>query len=429
MAAAALTETNTRESILGWQSAKVGDFTDLIFCTSEEGVQPHGQYRKDILDALEALRTIPVPLCKVNFEKRGTARNPRYDKQFTFVIASIFQSYGVTVRDRETGEEVLLTGPAPRKGRVAVKKRPNRRKSISKQIATTSPLAGILEAYPPNRYPRTHVHWRWNTDIAEDFICPGVALDERGRPRRKLKGGVHHEGKRFVNVHSDYFAVQSALRKRGTRYAQRLFDLIISEKTHITDRARGAVWIEIQAEKIIKWLGLWPDYEVRPKRVLEERIAPAIIALLSEKVLLPPSDQVPRQPGNLERRTSPYYRWKVAEKWTTVALVTAKEGKAIEEELAEKTKVPKAAPSETEQAILPGLDTPPGDLIPSGSDIRAAREAAGITLRDFARLIDGPDHSTWARYEKGKTRSVRTTPEVWQRIRDFIRQQGEKASS
>ncbi|MDZ4242248.1 MAG: hypothetical protein U1D99_05430, partial [Candidatus Omnitrophota bacterium] len=78
------------------------------------------------------------------------------------------------------------------------------------------------------------------------------------------------------------------------------------------------------------------------------------------------------------------------------------------------------------QIALPGImeDAPP---IPSGSSIRAAREAAGLNLRDFADVIKGGSHNTWAKYERGEPiRLKNISPEVWQRVRDFISQHGKK---
>lgn len=57
----------------------------------------------------------------------------------------------------------------------------------------------------------------------------------------------------------------------------------------------------------------------------------------------------------------------------------------------------------------------------SGAEIRAARIAAGYTLRQFARWAGGPTYSSWYQYEVGHTRHMRSvTPEVWQRVRSFV---------
>jgi hypothetical protein len=67
--------------------------------------------------------------------------------------------------------------------------------------------------------------------------------------------------------------------------------------------------------------------------------------------------------------------------------------------------------------------------IPSGPDIRAAREAAGMNLRRFAEAINGGSFNTWARYERGEPIRVKSiSPDVWQRVRDFIAQHGKKGT-
>ena len=66
--------------------------------------------------------------------------------------------------------------------------------------------------------------------------------------------------------------------------------------------------------------------------------------------------------------------------------------------------------------------------IPAGADIRAAREAAGVNLRDFAHDMKGPGISIWSRYETGKpVRVENITPDTWQLVRAFIAEHGPKA--
>jgi len=428
MAAAALTKTDTREAILDWQEATVAEVADLVFCRSEEGALAHGQNREDILKAFEALRAIPVPIVKIDWKQIGTGRNPRWIKEYKLRVASLLQSYGAVFVDKKTGKRAVAADPAHKKDRV--KGKADRRKTMKEMVAQ-NPADGILLSFPPDRFTLTGFEWRWNTDIAEDFICPQVALDGKNRPRLKMKGGRHIEGSRFINLNRRYFTVQKHLREAGSTYAPRLLDLIVSEKTHIKSHGKDAVWIEIQADKVIKWLGLGPEYEDRPKHVLEDHVAPAIMLLIKEKVMLPESWLVPQKDRNEDRRKADYFRWKVAELWTTVALVPEDEAKDIEKEMAKQAEMDEAVRSQpqpkVDQLVLPGTikDAQP---IPSGADIRAARETAGLNLRRFAEAIGGPDFSTWSRYETGKMIRVGSiAPEVWQRVRDFIAQHGEKA--
>jgi len=430
MAAAALTNTDTRDAILDWQSAKVADIADLVFWRSEEGTLSYGKNREDILKAFEALRAIPVPIVKIDWKQIGTDRNPRYVKEYKLRVASLLQSYGAVFIDKETGKEVRAADPVQKKN--LVKAKADRRKTI-KELVAQNIVDGILESFPPDRFTLTRFEWRWNTDIAEDFICPQVALDGKGRPRKKLKGGRHIEGSRFINLNRRYFAVQKHLREAGMTYAPRLLDLIVSEKTHISSRGKGAVWIEIQADKVIKWLDLWTDYQDHAKHVLEDHVAPAVMALIREKVLFPESWLVPQVDKNPDRRKTPFYRWKVAELWSTVALVTPEEAKEVEDELVKEAEAAEVARSQPkpDQAVLPGMEEPDAQPIPDGKDIRAAREAAGLNLRRFAEVIGGPSFKTWSMIETGqRSSSAGRIPEtVWKRVRDFIAQHGPKAGS
>lgn len=418
MAAAALTKTDTRDAVLGWQSATVEEVEDLVYCRSEEGTPAHGQHRFDILKAFEALRAIPIPIVTIDWRLLGTQRNPRWVKQYKLRVASLLQSYGAIFIEKKTGKRVFAADPALRKHKIEAK--PDRRKT-TRALVAQNPVDSIMESFPPDRFTLWGFEWRWNTDIAEDFICPQVALDEKNRPRLKPKGGRHHEGSRFVNLTRRYFMVQKHLRDAGSKYAPRLLDLIVSERTHIVSRGKGAVCIEIQAQKVIKWLDLWDEYQTRPKHVLEDHIAGAVMALIREKVMLPESWLVPQRDKNPDRRKGEYYRWRIDELWSTLALVPLEQAKDIEAELvAEAEGAQSAQPdAQPEQGVLPGLQPEPP--IPSGPDIRAAREAAGLNLRRFAEAMGGPNFSTWSRYEAGRPIRVgNIKPETWQRVRDFV---------
>jgi hypothetical protein len=435
MAAAALTKTKTREAIFDWQSATVAEVEDLVYCRSEEGTPAHGQHREDILKAFEALRAIPIPIVRIDWKQIGTDRNPRWVKQYKIRIASLLQSYGAIFADRRTGKTVYHGDPELKKEKV--KGRPDRRKKL-KELVAQNFTDGILECFPPDRYVLTGFEWRWNTDVCEDFICPHVALDEKDRPRRKLKGGRHPEGSRFINLNRRYFAIMKHLRDRGSKYGPRLLDLLVSEKRYISDRGKGFVWIEIAADKVIKRLDLWGEYQNRPKHVLEEHVAAAIMELIREKVMLHESWLVPQLDKNPDRRKSEYYRWKIAELWSTVALVPPEEAKEVEDaivaeaeakaEAARSQPVQLDKPADQDQGVL--WEEPPRKQIPDGKTVRAAREAAGLNLRDFARTIDGPDFSTWSRYESGKPIRTGKIPEaVWDRVRAFVEKHGPKDGS
>ena len=427
MALAALTKTGTREEILGWQSRAVGDITDLIFALSESDAPAHGDHRTAVIKGLEALRAIPVPLVRIDWKQVGK----RWVKEYKYRVASLIQSYGAVFEDRKTGKVVRTDDPVRKKELVKAKE--DRRKKTRALVAVNAADA-LLKTFPADKFKLTGFEWRWNTDIAEDFICPLVALDPKSNPRLSPKGKRHIEGSRFVNLNKRYFAVMKSLRAGGSEYGQRLLDMIVSEKTHIAGRGSGIVRIEIEAAKVIKHLGLWDRFEGHPKQVLEERIAPAVEALIAEGVMLPGSWTTPQTDPNPDRRKGSFYRWKVAELWTTVALVTEDQAEDIEAELVEQAKDAEAAPvtiapkveaaPEAEQPTLPGLEAPAGPPIPTGSEVKAARVAAGLDLRTFAKQIDGPSFKTWSLYESGASNRIRTTPEVWQRVREFIAKGG-----
>jgi len=179
-------------------------------------------------------------------------------------------------------------------------------------------------------------------------------------------------------------------------------------------------------------LGLGPEYEDRPKHVLEDHVAPAVMLLIKEKVMLPESWLVPQKDRNEDRRKADYFRWKVAELWTTVALIPEDEAKDIEKEMVKQAEAEAAGSRpdmKDDQTVLPGIikDAQP---IPSGVDIRAAREAAGLNLRRFAEAMGGPSFKTWSMIETNQRRgnTGRIAPEVWQRVRAFIAQHGKKGS-
>ena len=165
-------------------------------------------------------------------------------------------------------------------------------------------------------------------------------------------------------------------------------------------------------------------------------VAAAIYRLKQPDIaaLLPGSDERPRPPSaaalSSGRRKSPFYCLVRSPDFTPpAALVSKEEAAALEaEEKAEAEPVPepspKAAVQKSTQAVLPGLDLPPAPPIPTGAEIRAAREAAGMNLRRFSEVIAGPGFSTWSRYESGKPIRVGSIkPDVWQRVREFIAQQ------
>jgi hypothetical protein len=246
---------------------------------------------------------MPVPIVQVNWKLYGTPRNPRWEKELKLRIGSLLQSYGAVFVERATGKEVHVADPLYEKHKV--KGKPDRRVTM-RELASQNIVDSILESFPADRFMLTGFEWRWNTDIAEDFICPRTALDEKGNPRRKLLQGTHYEGRRYINLHRNYFEVQKNLRKGILLYAPRLLDLIVSEKSHLKkDRGKGAYRLKLMLRRSSNGLVFGLEYQERPSRSTGGTDCPAIMALIEEKVMLASSWLVPQKdPKRLQRKGS-----------------------------------------------------------------------------------------------------------------------------
>lgn len=71
--------------------------------------------------------------------------------------------------------------------------------------------------------------------------------------------------------------------------------------------------------------------------------------------------------------------------------------------------------------FFPGFELP---SMPSADDIRSAREAAGIPLREWARLVEGgPSHNFWNQIENGKKGEKhlrKLSPEVIDQVKKMV---------
>jgi hypothetical protein len=413
MAAAALTNYRDREAAFGMQETTLKELEELVYI----GAPAHGQHFQDILESLEMLRTIPLTLVNVGWEPVGGGKKQRYKKKFQFLRTSILQSYGVDFIHRKTNERVFIDDPAYSK---IVKKEKGRRTSWE----------NIIKSFPLKDYRRGAIRFRWNTDVAEDFIMPRAALDDKGNVRLGLNYKPLKEGKRFISVYKEYFNVAKRLTEQKKGLALRLLKFLISEKVHLRRDGR-AIRIEIAAEKVITALGKMPEYqspEGRKKRVLDD-ISEAVIALQTEKVLLsgstPWPGEYPKGDTRRDRRVNSFYRWKLAPEWSTVALVPEYEIKAIEAqataEREAKEQETSAAAQEKEKPAQPKerllFELPP---IPSADDIKSARAASGLSLRKWVRRLEAElprgvkarSIKFWSDIETGKTgeKSIRQLP-------------------
>ena len=128
---------------------------------------------------------------------------------------------------------------------------------------------------------------------------------------------------------------------------------------------------------------------------IERDIEKAVQRLKEVGVLEDVSDERPRIDSNPDRRVGEYYRWRRAVKWTPKMTLALADQKKVD---VEKVDLIEAAP----------------DKGVRGRDIKAAREAAGLTVRAFAkRFRKSP--GLWSKIENEtihpKTGQPRPIPE------------------
>lgn len=415
MAAVALTDyQSSRDAAMKLQEVNLKDFERLV----HPGSPAHGQHFVDIMAALVALQDAPVPLVRVEWEAIGGRQKKRFRKKYRVLRSTLFQTTGVVYEDRKTGKRVYLDDPAHSEERIPAK--PSRRKApvLSSQ---SSRLPAIFQAFPLDKYRVAALCFRWNTDVAEDFIMPQAARTEQGEIRYDARGRQHREGTRFVSVYQRWFDVQERLTKGKQVTASRLLDYLSSEKVTVTPGERRAVYIEVAAEKVFTLLGL--RYQSGRRKRVEDQIADAVIELQKEGVILSGSDpwpiEYPEGDRRRARRVGAFYRWKLAREWSTMALVPDKSVFDVEADAVATRKREEAAAAahEAKQASKPAK--PPKTVplfpefhlpdVPTGAEVQAARQAAGMSLRAWADAVKhmepakgmGPSHKFWNQYENG----------------------------
>jgi len=393
----------------GWQEVTVADLTQRVFSLAER----RGDHREDILAEVVKLHNTKNAYVRFDWERRGRVWYRTVALGSEYAIPSL----ELIVRDRKTRRLVRPTDPAWRslvrpfqvKGRRAY--RPN---------------GQDIKTLPSDRFFLDRIRWRWNPSFVEDLKAE-VALDAKGRVKRDASGKVMRGGY-YIQVADAIFDALSRLRKENAFVAS---DLLVLLATDIyrpkRSNAAGRFTVEREAEGLFARLGLEADPKHPDRR--ENSVAAAIFRLkqLDIAALLPGSDERPRPPSEAElasgRRKSPFYRLIRSALYTPpAALISKEEAAALE---VEETEGGAEAVPPADQAFLPGLQPP---AIPSGADIRAARENAGMNLRDFARKMGGPSFKTWSIIET-RQRSAgagRIPEEVWQRVRDFVAKYGPK---
>ena len=296
-----------------------------------------------------------------------------------------------------------------------------------------------IPSLPKGRWKLDSIQWRWVQAFNDDLLLSPALVESgkrKGLPKKTVTGKPIRKSSGLIRVTRNVIDALHRLRAegRGALYASRLLVML----AHNLNKTESG----IAADRVFRMLGI-PDayHEGRTHKKPEDLVAAAVLRLKQRDIgaLLVGSDEYPRADPNPDRRKGPYYRFIRSLDFTPRTGIASKEdalaieaeySEAVEEDTVAQPRPP-AGPG-TDQAVLPGLglEAPPAPPIPDGKAIRAAREAAGLNLRDFARRMEGPAFKTWANYENGQPIRVKAIPEtVWNRVRDFVAQHGPKAGS
>ena len=398
-----------------WQEVKVADLTDQVYCLTERNAPRRGDHAPDVLAEVVKLFTEIIAIATRRFEKCGRFYKPRTDLIFFRIIAELGLSYW----DKEKKRLVRPDDPSLPKGAVVSLTVKGRR--------VYTPDGKDIKSLTGDRWKLETIRWRWTPSFVDDLLKT-PALDKKGNVIRDKSGKIILEG---FNIKTTVRIFDALVRLRSEK-AYVAHDLLVLLTFDIykppkqSTAARNTV--EREADRLFDLLGLEADPKHPGRR--EEAVAAAIYRLKQPDIgaLLAGSDEIPRTDPNRDRRKGLYYRLVRSALYTPPGILTKAEAAAIEAG-PEAAPEPLALPdpkTKVDQVAFPGI-IDAGPSIPSGSDIRAAREAAGVNIRDFAVLVNGPPKSTWSNYENGKTIRVKSiSPDVWQRVRDFIATGGKK---
>jgi len=420
----------SKENPDGWQEVQFNDLTDRVYCLTERGAPRRGDHRQDILAEVVKLHTTRNWYARYELKQTGRF----WDRNLTLGSDYAIPNLELVFVDKN-GQRIRPSDPALRSLSVPLK--------VEGRRAYTPDGKDIL-AMPSDQYRLYSICWRWNPSFADDLKAAPV-LDRRGRIKRRadgkpLRGGFN------IQIAVRIFDALTVLRAERAYVAHDLLILLAHDiyRPPKKSTAAGRNVVEREAEHLYDLLSLALDPKHPERR--EETVAAAIFRLKQKDIaaLLPGSDEYPRPPSEAEktsgRRKSPFYRLVRSPAFSPAAiLLTQEEAAALKADdtqashpVAAAVAVPEQTPvTKAKQKALPGLEAPPAPPIPTGADIRAAREAAGMNLRTFAEGIgSGGSFNTWARYERGeKIRAGNIPADTWQRVRDFIAQNGPKAES
>ena len=402
-----------------WQEVTINALADQVYCLTERDAPRRGDHAPDVLGEVVKLFAETIAIVTPRTEKCGRI----YKKRTELILDRIIATLGLTYLDMKTGRLVRPDDPSFQKFTKPLEVKGRR---------VYTPDGKDIKALTGDRWKLELIRWRWSPTIVDDLLASPV-LDKKGNVIRDKAGKVIRGGWN-VKVFNRIFDALFRLRSEKAYVAHDLLVLLTFDIYKPTGQSTaGRNMVEKEAGRLFDLLGL--EYDPKHKGRREEAVAAAIFRLKQPDIgaLLPGSDELPYQPSQADllggRWKNPRYRLRRSALYTPPGILTKAEVAAIEAEY-EATPGPLALPepkkTKADQIVFPGIieDAPP---IPSGSSIRAAREAAGVNLRDFARIVDGPGIAIWSRYETGTPIRVdKITPEVWERVREFIAQHGKK---
>jgi hypothetical protein len=396
-----------------WQESSIRDLEDRVFCLTERDAPRRGDHREDILAEVVKLATTHNWYYTLETVQVGRA----WKQRATIGIQTAVPELQLIFLDKKTGKRTFPSDPAIRQLLIPLEVKGRRVKN---------PDGKDFVALPKGRWKLESIRWRWVQSFNDDLLLTPALVESgkrKGLPKKTTTGKTIRKGY-LIRVADNVFAALGRLRSegRGSLYACRLLIMLAS---NLNKTEAG-----IKADRVFRMLGIPEDYQERTHEKPEDLVARAVLRLKERDVraLLVGSDEYPRTDPNPDRRKGPYYCFKRSPEYTPrTGIVSKEDALAIEAEYDAAPDPPSIPDPKTkvDQVALPGImeDAQP---IPSGSSIRAARKAAGVNIRDFAALVNGPPKSTWSNYENGKTIRVESIkPDVWQRVRDFIAK-GEK---
>ena len=404
-----------------WQEVTINALADQVYCLTERDAPRRGDHAPDVLGEVVKLFAETIAIVTPRTEKCGRI----YKKRTELILDRIIATLGLTYLDMKTGRLVRPDDPSFQKFTKPLEVKGRR---------VYTPDGKDIKALTGDRWKLELIRWRWSPTIVDDLLASPV-LDKKGNVIRDKAGKVIRGGWN-VKVFNRIFDALFRLRSEKAYVAHDLLILLATDIYKPTGQSTaGRNMVEKEAGRLFDLLGL--EYDPKHKGRREEAVAAAIFRLKQPDIgaLLPGSDELPYQPSQADllggRWKNPRYRLRRSALYTPPGILTKAEVAAIEAEY-EATPGPLALPepkkTKADQIAFPGIieDAPP---IPSGSSIRAAREAAGVNLRDFARMMDGPAFKTWSNYETGKPIRVDNIKAgVWDRVRDFLSQHGKKES-